>query len=553
MTIWFGKLLVDLVVDGAAGHPVSLLPTVAALAACGAIGRALAIVESNRQRLFAKRVEMHATQQFLAQVSTCDIGHFDDADWQNRLKSASEGLVSRPFQLAYSIIGLAGTVVTLVAMFGLIATLSPLLLLLAVASVVPLLTIQRAVTRRLYAFHFETTPDRRLSTYFNFLLSDVSSGLDLRAYQLSSHLLERHDKVRNAEYAREAKISRQSGRSAGLAALLSGAAIGVAYFIVAQKGTRGELTAGDLTALIAAIAAVSAQMNLLIATFAMLDQHASFLDDYFSFLSPTPLIALAPVPVPTRSGGRRGLRLENVSFRYLHSSVDALSDVTLSVAPGEMLAIVGINGSGKSTLVKLLLRFFEPSAGRITLDGVDLRDAEPADLRSRIGVLFQDFMHFQTTPRENVTLGRTDRLVESSQVLTAVVAARADSIVAGLPAGLDTPIGRILEGGRELSGGQWQRLALARLVYRDADVWVLDEPTAALDPEAEAAVFAELRASLTDKIGIVISHRFSTVRAADRIAVMEQGRLVELGTHDELVVAGGRYAQLFELQAAGYR
>jgi len=207
----------------------------------------------------------------------------------------------------------------------------------------------------------------------------------------------------------------------------------------------------------------------------------------------------------------------------------------------------------KTSLVKILLRFYDPQQGSVRVGGVDIREVDPADLRRRVGVLFQDFAHYELSARDNVALGRTEREPTDDAVLAALRTARADELVTAMPDGLDSIVGRLFEGGHDLSGGEWQRLALARLLFRDADIWVLDEPTASLDAEVEASVFADLRALLHDRIGIVISHRFSTVRSADRIAVLEDGRVIELGTHDELVGAGGTYARLFELQAAGYR
>jgi ATP-binding cassette subfamily B protein len=233
--------------------------------------------------------------------------------------------------------------------------------------------------------------------------------------------------------------------------------------------------------------------------------------------------------------------------------VPAVVGLNLRIRHGELIALVGENGAGKSTLVKLLLRFYDVDRGSVRLGGVDLRNLEPEALRGRIGVLFQDYASYELSIRENVVMGRPDSPVDDGRVLDALRDSRSEWLVKKMPNGLDSKVGRLFEGGHDLSGGEWQRLALARIMYRDADVWILDEPTSSLDPEAEAAIFAELKENLEGRIGIVISHRFSTVRIADRIAVIADGRVTELGTHDELLRAGGRYAQLFDLQAAGYR
>jgi ATP-binding cassette subfamily B protein len=231
----------------------------------------------------------------------------------------------------------------------------------------------------------------------------------------------------------------------------------------------------------------------------------------------------------------------------------ALAGLSLRIRSGELIALVGENGAGKSTLVKLLLRFYDVDRGSVRIGGVDLKDLDPETLRGRIGVLFQDYASYELTIRENVVMGRPDIQASDERVMEALRDSRSEWLVKKMPNGLDSKVGRLFEGGHDLSGGEWQRLALARIMYRDADIWILDEPTSSLDPEAEAAIFAELKENLKGRIGIVISHRFSTVRIADRIAVVADGRITEVGTHEELLAAQSRYSQLFELQAAGYR
>ena len=245
------------------------------------------------------------------------------------------------------------------------------------------------------------------------------------------------------------------------------------------------------------------------------------------------------------------LIFDQVSFAYLGGD-EILHDISFTAATG-WTALVGDNGAGKTTLVKLLLRLYDATDGSVRVGGVDVRDADPYQLRSRVGVLVQDFTNFALTVRDCVALGRADEQPDDARIWDALERAQAADMVRAFADGLDARLGRLFENGNELSGGQWQRIALARLIYRDADIWVLDEPTSALDPEAEAAIFAQLREQLHDRMGIVISHRFSTVRIADAIAVLDGGRLIEYGTHEELLAKRGRYAELFELQAAGYR
>ncbi|HUQ62125.1 MAG TPA: ABC transporter ATP-binding protein, partial [Acidimicrobiales bacterium] len=333
-----------------------------------------------------------------------------------------------------------------------------------------------------------------------------------------------------------------------------GVLVALAYAVVADRGLSGRLSVGDLALVIGAFAVVTGQLGSFLSAIFRIDQSATFLADYFSFLQLEPLVGVVEHPTPIPTPLEQGVRFEGVSFTYPSpDSPTAVKHFDLEIRPGELIALVGENGAGKTTLVKLLLRFYDADEGTVRVGGVDVRDVDPADLRSRIGVLFQDFARPEVSVRQNIGLGRVEREPTDAAVLDALTAARADHLVPKMRDGLDTSIGRLFEGGHDLSGGEWQRLALARLMFRSADIWVLDEPTSSLDAEAEAAIFTNLREQLRGRIGIVISHRFSTVRVADRIAVMSDGAITELGTHEDLIALGGTYARLFELQASAYR
>ena len=320
-----------------------------------------------------------------------------------------------------------------------------------------------------------------------------------------------------------------------------------------MHGVAGTIGPGGVVLVIGAFTSVSSTLGQISSTFVAVDQHTTFLDDYFSFLAIDPLVPSPAAPSPLPSGSIDSIEFDDVTFKYPGGTEPAVAGLSLQVRGGELLALVGENGAGKSTLVKLLLRFYDPDRGSVRVGGVDLRKVDPETLRSRIGVLFQDYASYELSVRENVTMGRPEGAVDDERVMEALRDSRSEWLVKKMPKGLDSKVGRLFEGGHDLSGGEWQRIALARIMYRDADIWILDEPTSSLDPEAEAGIFAELKENLKGRIGIVISHRFSTVRIADRIAVIEDGHVTELGTHEELLRAGRRYAQLFELQAAGYR
>jgi ATP-binding cassette subfamily B protein len=322
---------------------------------------------------------------------------------------------------------------------------------------------------------------------------------------------------------------------------------------VAYRGVAGLIDPGGVVLVIGAFTAVSGTLGQITSTFVAVDQHTTFLDDYFSFLAIGPLLAVPGKPSVIPPGTIDGIEFDHVGFSYPGGVGSAVRDLSLSIRKGELIALVGENGAGKSTMVKLLLRFYDVQEGAIRVGGVDLRDLDPEVLRSRIGVLFQDYATYELSVKENIVMGWPYGDVEEGRIAKALKDSRSEWLIRKMPNGLESKVGRLFEGGHDLSGGEWQRLALARIMYRDADIWILDEPTSALDPEAEAAIFAELKENLKGRIGIVISHRFSTVRMADRIAVINDGQIAEIGSHEELLEARGRYSELFELQAAGYR
>ncbi len=555
VVVWLGKHLVDMVALGPASGRTrgEVLPTVIALGIAAAAMRALVPIQGHRQTLFGTVVELHAERRLLERVADADLGWFDDPEWHDRAARAARNVSWRPASMAYAVTNVAGSLVTMAGMLALLVPLSPWLACLTLASVVPPALAQRRMSRHTYDFWHRTTADERHRHYLRDLLSLPATAMEVRAFGLTGHLLRRHADVTGDRVRALRRLHARADSLLVLTATASGSALAAAYWLVASRGLEGSLTAGDLALVIGAFAATSSQFGTLLRSLFDISESATFLDDYFSFLRLDRIVPVAADPVPLPASLDDGLRFDDVSFTYPTGDGPALEHIDLHIRPGELLALVGENGAGKTTLIKLLLRFYDPDGGAVSLGGVDLRQADPAEARRRIGVLFQDFIRYELSARDNVGLGRVDREPTDEATLAALRAARADDVLDDLGGRLDAPVGRLFEGGHDLSGGEWQRLALARLLFRNPDIWVLDEPTSALDAEAEAAIFANLRTILADRIGIVISHRFSTVRVADRIAVMAGGRIVELGTHDELVAAGGTYARLFELQAAGYR
>jgi ABC-type multidrug transport system fused ATPase/permease subunit len=542
--VWLAKRMVDGVVAarsepaGAAGLGV----TVAALGLVAALRRAFGAIQDGRQELFSERVKNETETRLLAKSAAVELARFDSPEWHDRMARAGRDASWRSAQLAYTGVGLAGNVLALAGLVGLLLSISPILVALALLSVAPALVFERRALRRLYQFWFVTTPADREKGYMRTLLTDDRWAKEVRAFGLAGNLLARFRRLADQQLRTMAGLHNRALVSALLSTVLSAAALAGAYAFMASRGAVGHLTPGDVTAGLGAVAAIASQVNLIASSLLMLDQHASFLDDYFSFLELPPLMPVPVRPRATPSSGAPRLELREVTFRYPAAAEPALRGFDLEVQPGELVALVGENGAGKTSIVKLLLRLYDPERGFVLFDGMDVRELDVAGLRSRIGVLFQDFGQYQLTARDNLLMGRVERPAGEAGLRAALEGARAAGLVDGLPRGLDSNVGRLFEGARDLSTGEWQRLALARLIYRDAALWILDEPTAAMDAAAEAEIFAELRQQLRGRTGIVISHRFSTVRAADRIAVISGGRVSELGSHQELLALGGRYA-----------
>jgi ATP-binding cassette subfamily B protein len=530
-----------------------LLPIVLGLWITTSVQRTIGAYMGYGRNLFVRRVQLEAERRLLAQASKLDLGHFDNSDWYDRLARAKRDISWRPGDLTWSVLGLSGNIVSILLMATLLASLHWVLVVLALSSAVLSMALERRVTARLYEFFYKETPEEREREYLGDLLVQPRNTKEIRAYVLADYLLGRHQNLSEDLFRQREQMYRLGTRTSLLTGLLTGTILALAYVFVAVQGVAGSIGPGGVVLVIGAFTSVSGTLGQISSTFVSVDQHTTFLEDYFSFLAILPLVPLPAAPRALPTGAIQGIEFDDVTFQYPGGTEPAVEGLSLSVKSGELLALVGENGAGKSTLVKLLLRFYDPDQGSVRVGGVDLREVNPETLRNRIGVLFQDYASYELSVRENVTMGRPEGAVDDERVMEALRDSRSEWLVKKMPKGLDSKVGRLFEGGHDLSGGEWQRIALARIMYRDADIWILDEPTSSLDPEAEAGIFAELKENLKGRIGIVISHRFSTVRIADRIAVIEDGHVTELGTHDELLAAGRRYAQLFELQAAGYR
>ncbi len=554
-SVYLGSVLVNRIAE-ARSHTMpfsGILWIVMALWIVVTLQRAISAYMGYGRNLFVRRVELEAERRLLTKASKVDVGNFDNSNWHDRLARAKRDVSWRPGDLTWSVLGLSGNIVTIILMASLLASLHYLLVVLAIGAAVLSLLLESSVTSKLYEFYYRETPEERERGYIGDLLVQPRTTKEIRAYVLADYLLERHRNLSENLFRRRALMYKSGTRVSLLTGIVTGTTLALAYLFVSIKGVKGLIDPGGVVLVIGAFTSVSSTLAQISSTFVSVDQHTTFLDDYFSFLSIDQQIKKIEKPEALPVKLDKGIVFDDVAFGYPGGLEMAVEGFNLTIKNGELIALVGENGAGKSTIVKLLLRFYDTDKGSIRIGGIDLKNTEPEALRNRIGVLFQDYANYELTVRENVTMGRPYAEVSDDRVLESLRDSRSEWLVKKMPNGLDSKVGRLFEGGHDLSGGEWQRLALARIMYRNADIWILDEPTSALDPEAEAAIFAELKENLKGRIGIVISHRFSTVRIADRIAVIADGKVSELGSHEELMKARGRYSELFELQAAGYR
>jgi len=404
-----------------------------------------------------------------------------------------------------------------------------------------------------YDLAHKLTPLRREMDYLRTLGTSKESAKEVKVYGLGDHLRSRFDELTTELITKNKFLAQRRLKWCFGLGMIGSAGYYLAYAVLVFRALRGQMTVGDLTFLAGALAACTTQIQSLFSTFSSIADQTLFLTDLLDFFTVKPRIESKPYALPAPRPIRDGFEFRNVSFSYPGSSRLILNNLNFRMEAGERIALVGQNGQGKTTFVKLLSRLYDPTAGAIFLDGVDLRDYKVEDLHREIGVIFQDFMRYDLPARENIGVGRIELYRDDPSLRYAARQSRADEVLAKLPLDLDQMLGRRFEGGVDLSGGEWQKFALARAYLREAQVLILDEPTAALDAAAELEVFERFAELTEGRTVLLISHRFSTVRMSDRIVVIEGGRISEQGTHRQLIDRGGRYARLFEMQAANYR
>ncbi len=507
------------------------------------------------------------------QASRMDLEYFENAEFFNTLHRAQEEAPFRPTRIVNGLTGLAQNLVSLAAITVLLATLHPLVPLVLLLSVLPGLLVRLKFVSILWEWTLKSTPIERRAGYFNYLLTLEPFAKEVRLFEMAPFFSSRFDAMRVWLANGRLRLARRRLLAdTGVQGFVVAPTFALLAFI-ASKTFAGTLSLGALVMYFGAIQRAQGAMQGTLGAILSLHEDTTFLSLLYRFLDLEPKLVAPAQPKALPAQWKSGLSVENLSFGYPNSERQALRDVSFSVAPGEVVALVGENGSGKTTLVKLLCRLYDPDEGRISLDGIDARDCDPQEWRRGISAVFQDYNHYSLTLAENIWLGdlrlpsvdsKTGAVLSSERretmspgtrraVEEAAMRAGVDRIAARLPKGLDTLLGRDFEGGEELSIGQWQKIALARAFLRPSQLLILDEPSSALDPRAEAELFESFRELVQGRAALLISHRLSTVRLADSICVLDKGVLVARGTHEELLEQGGLYAQLFQTQAQSYR
>ena len=485
-------------------------------------------------------------------AATLDLENFEDPQFYDSLERARRQTVGR-IGLVALLLGIAQSALTLASLLVALVAFNVWLLLLLVVAVLPSFIGETHFAGLSYSLLFKWTPERRELDYLRYVATSNVTAKEVKLFGLSDYFTRKYERLADEFYeANKALSTKRAATSGGLTAVSTLGYYAANVFIIVDT-VRGVLTLGDLTFLVGSFQRSRALISGILLRSADVYEQSLFLRDLFTFLEMKPAAPSPSHPVPVPRPIEDGIVFENVGFRYPDSDRWAIRGVSLRIGAGERLAFVGENGAGKTTLVKLLARLYDPDEGRILLDGVDLKLYDVGELRRAIGVIFQDFVRYDLIMRENIAVGQIESLDDQSRIAQAAENSLADSVVSELEEGFEHMLGRRFEGGANLSGGEWQKVGLARAYMRDAQVLILDEPTAALDAKAEYQVFERFAELTRGRMAVLISHRFSTVRMADRIVVLEHGSVKEDGTHEELLALEGRYAELFTLQAAGYR
>ncbi|MBI4164655.1 MAG: ABC transporter ATP-binding protein [Acidobacteria bacterium] len=512
------------------------------------VGRAIGYFDS----ILADKFIRHISVRVMEHASRLDLACYENPAFYDKLERARVQATDR-LVMVQAIGTIFQQAVTAFALAAGVVFFSPWLLVILVAFVVPAFLGDSHFAFQGYALNFQQTPVRRQLDYLRVLGASKEAAKELKLFGLSAFLTGRFSELSEEIYQQNIALASRRFRIGSLLSLISTMGYYPAYAYVVYRAVTGDISVGTLTFLAGAIAGTSTNVQMIFSTFSGIADQALFLTDLLEFFAERPAVQSKPDAIAAPRPIRKGFEFQNVAFRYPGRPEFVLDNLSFRLVPGERVALIGENGQGKTTVVKLLTRLYDPTAGRILLDGVDLRDYNLEDLCRQIAVVFQDFMRYDMTAAENIAVGEIGKIHQPLHVVAAAARSGAHSVIGKLPRGYQQMLGRRFDGGLDLSGGEWQKIALARAYLRGAQVLVLDEPTASLDARSEQEVFQRFAELTEGKMALLISHRFSTVRMADRILVLEGGKVAEQGSHSELVANGGRYYEMFELQAANYR
>ncbi len=512
------------------------------------LGRVVSLCDSLLTELYSNSTSV----RLMEHAASLDLEDFEDADLQDRLDRARRQVAGRSALLS-QLLSQAQDAVTIVSFAIGLLVYAPWLIVLLLVALVPAFAGEMHFNAQSYAVNFQWTPERRELDYLRMVGASAQTAKEVKSFGLNRFLIDRYAVLSQSIYRANRRVALRRAGWGGVFTTIGTIGYYAAYAIIAFRTVRGDFTIGDLTFLSGSFRRLRTLLESLLTGFSQVAGQALYLDDLFSFFQIQPEILSPADPRPFPMPIREGLIFEDVGFRYPGAERWAVRHLSFTLCAGEVLALVGENGAGKTTLVKLLSRLYDPDEGRILLDGYPLSDYSLAELRANIGVIFQDYVRYYFTASDNIAVGRIEARDDEERISDAARRSVADAVIARLPKGYAQMLGKLFKEGVDLSGGEWQKIAIARAYMRDAQLLILDEPTAALDARSEFEVFQRFKELSHGRSAVIISHRFSTVRMADRIIVMHHGQISEMGSHEQLVAAGGHYAELFELQAAGYR
>ena len=556
--VWLAGRLIDEVVAGfnAGGGDAAIRGVVilAGIQLAILVGSALFQALGNIcQQLLQERLSIHVQLEIMNHANGLDLADFEDATYYDQLQQAQSESSRRPVQMVSQVFGLGQSIITFSTMVVLLSTLSWWIAAAALVSPIPAFISQSRYGWWGFQVMRRQSPLRRAMTYLTTLMTTDQYAKEVKLFTIGEYFIDRYRTVSSTYYEATRKLLvRRYLASFGWGSITTIASSGT-FLYVAILAIRGQVTLGSLTVFTQAASQVQGAFQGILGGVQGIYENGLYLSTYYDLLDKKPRITRPADPAPVRVPFRTGIEFRNVSYQYPGREEFALRNLSFTIEPGETVALVGRNGAGKSTIVKLLGRLYDPTEGEILIDGRDVRDYDPAELRRQFGVMFQDYATYQFSAAENIGVGNIEHMDNLAEVADAADRAGATEVISKLPEGFQTTLGKWFEGGHQLSGGEWQKVALARAFMRDAQILILDEPTAALDARAEYELFSRIKELTTGRMALYISHRFSTARMADRIFLLEHGQLKEHGTHDELMLMRGQYAELFELQAASYR